>query len=330
MNSFYDYKKNRYSVLDEVYIGKEPIKFLIKADKEDRYYILDFNDELKSSEKPLRSTFARYDSKVKYDIANLAQEISDTDLMVWEEQKLEIQMQEMSYFDNEKLQQKREEAEEAGWSELSIVDVSYYIENSVLNLSIDGKSFSIQQRIDELAFEELTSNELGDFVREWIYVYNHTIGDMTKAQTSAECEIVAQREFDKLDKSSLTQLDFTKLLVKNLDYSTKFEGWQGEKAFKMCEKLVDYMKDKEIAFASEPTLLGEFGEVGYELRDVLKYYYLYNENGRQEAVKSNIEAQATQFLDERQCLPLSATLGGEKEYKQFWNRQQKNLRECKA
>lgn len=313
-NVFYDYKKNKYEVLDSV--GQNDWQLYLLRDANGQHFMFDTkNEELLKSAKPLRSVFNRYGSDVMYDIPKFGEAIEDIDLLAYEEKKYAVITYDVMKKQKLETAEKIKQAKQSGWAELNIDTAQYALTNDGLEIVSDGKHFDIKARSKELDFNSMSEIEINEYVKSWITCYNNSVGDLAQSQTAAECDILAGRMVAGwVEEGKTSSLDLTTKLVTNLDMSDRFEGYQSDKAFAVARKILNYMSDSSIPFASTPTLMGDCNDLEYDIYAVMFRHQSYNENFREEAMAQEMETKALSFLEEKKVLPLNVATDDDKSY----------------
>ena len=319
MENFYDYKKVKYEVKD--YAGENDWKLYLLRNSKGEYYIFDTtNIELMNSAKPLRSVFNRYDSKTMYNIPKYGQQITDADILSYEERKNAVIAYDVTKKQHTELSHKIEAAKRNGWNEINIQDVQFAITDSGLEIIADGNHFNIKTRSEQLDFEKMSEIEINNYINSWVLSYNNTVGDLNQAQTTAECTVLADRtiaEWEEQNKNNSEWL--TTQLVTNLDITDKYSGYQSDKAFALSQKIVTYMEKNAIPFTSSETLMGDCSELPYDIYSVMIRHQSYNDNFREDALAKDLEAKALAFLENKKVLPLNAATGDKKNYSETIN-----------
>lgn len=319
MENFYDYKKVKYEIKD--YVGENDWKLFLLRNNKGEYYIFDTtNTELVNSAKPLRSVFNRYDAKTMYNIPKFAQQITDADILSYEERKCAVIAYDLTKKQQSELAQKIEEAKRNGWEEINTQDVQFAITDSGLEIIADGNHFNIKTRSEQLDFNKMTETEIDNYIKSWVLSYNNTVGDLSQAQTTAECSVLAERTVAKWTNEDKNNSEWlTTQLVTNLDITDKFSGYQSDKAFALAQKIITYMEEHSIPFTSSDTLMGDCSELPYDIYAVMIRHQSYNENFREEALAKDIETKALKYLKDKHVLPLNAATDEKKNYSETIN-----------
>lgn len=312
--TFYDYKHIAYNILDAV--GQNDWRVYLLQSSDDKYYIFDTaNQDLKNSEKPLRSVFNRYKSNVMYDIPKHAQLIRGDDLLVYETLKYDVLAYDVQKRQGIETSARIAQAKANGWQELNVEAAEIALIDDNLNIVIDDKQFIIKPRTDELDFKTMREDEITDYVKEWVLTYNNSVGDLSSAQTNAEGRILSARQVAQWAATGRANSDFlTEKLVENLDISNKFDGYQGDRAFSMAQSIVRYMSENNIPFFSDAKLMGDCNGLDYDIYDITRRHHVYSAEYRAAEVLSDLEIKTLHLLDSKAVLPLNAAIPTEKSY----------------
>lgn len=312
---FYDYKHTSYTVLDAVGQNDWQVYLLQNPATGDYYIFNTENAELKNSAKPLRSVFSRYKANEMYDIPKYAQQIQNEDLLTYERLKYDVIAYDVKKRQGIETSERIAHAKENGWQELNVENAAITLENDVLNILVDDKQFSVKARTSDIDFSTMGEEEINEFVSEWISTYNNTIGDLSYAQTNAEGKIISARKVAQWVGEGKNSSDFlTEKLVENLDICSKFDGYQGDRAFSMAQAILKHMSDNKIPFFSDPKLMGDCNGLNYDIYDVVRQHHIYNSECRAEEILSDLEIKTLHFLDSKGVLPLNAATLEERNY----------------
>lgn len=312
--AFYDYKKRKYDILDAV--GQNDWQMYLIQSPEGKYYIANMsNVYFQKSAKPLRSVFNRFESNVMYDIPNYCQELKNDELFEYEKQKYDVLAYDAAKKQGIETAARREKAVANGWAELNAETAQFSVTGDTFNLIVDDKQFNIKQRSKEFDFGSMTEAELETYARQWITGYNNTIGNLTQAQTMADCKIQSDRKVAQWGaEGKATSEHLTEKLVENLDILGKYDGYQGDMAMAMVTSILEYMSANSIPYFNTAEFMGDCSSLSYDLYDVMCFHQIYSTEIRGQAITAILEAQALSFLEEKGVLPLNAAVQGNKNY----------------
>ncbi len=312
---FYDYKHNGYTVLDAVGQNDWQVYLLQNPQTGDYYIFNTENAELKNSAKPLRSVFNRYKANEMYDIPKYAQQLQNEDLLIYERLKYDVIAYDVKKRQGIETSERVAHAKANGWKELNVDNAAITIDNAVLNILVDDKQFSVKARTADIDFSTMGEEEMNEFVSEWISTYNNTIGDLSYAQTNAEGKLLSARKVAQwVGEGKSSSEFFTEKLVENLDICSKFDGYQGDRAFSMVQAIIKYMSDNKIPFFSDPKLMGDCNGLNCDIYDVMRQHHVYNADCRAEEILSDLEIKTLHLLDSKGVLPLNAATLEERDY----------------
>lgn len=320
-NVLYDYKRQQYSIIDAVGENDKEV-YLIANDKDrSQLYIVECTDAFLATQKPLRSVFARYLSDVMYDISSHSEQISDNDLEKWEQTKSDIIAYDCLVKTNKQNEQRKAEAIQAGLYPLDIADAHYAVSGDTLHLKFkENQEFTILEGDidDSFKWKNLKDDDLASYVEHWTVIYNNSGAALKEAQVGAACYILAAEELkqfiEKLSDKDKLSYALTENIVKNLDVSSAYDGFIGNKAYAIAEGCTWYMKDKSIPFANSPLLLGDCTGLQPEILDVVQKYAVNNEVERPSAVKAEIEKMGNEFVQGKGIKELNAYSNHTNEY----------------
>lgn len=311
---FYDYKKNRYTVLDSV--GETNIKsYLLKRDNDDVYYIVEHGEEMKTTEKPLRSVFKKFDSNKMYDIRSYGMMIEEDDLLYWDNVRYDVVAHDKDVKSQRDFVVKLAQAEAKGWKPIELENTSYRIQGDTLELKSDNKIYAIKERNQDLKFSDMTAAELKAYATMWTNCYNNTVGDLAEAQNYGENKVLAQREIEALAKTKPDSEACTKKLVEYLDQSFLYDGNQANQYLALVQELTEYMAKNDIKYEAKDIYLGDTSELSYDFNDVIKQYLINNDNNRDNAMYDVLDDQAMEYLKEKGFYPLNYVTNRQQEPK---------------
>lgn len=312
-NVLYDYKRQQYSIVDAVGENDKEVYLVAKDKDKSQLFIIDCSDAFLATQKPLRSVFARYLSDVMFDIEGHSEQIADNDLEKWETVKSDIIAYDCLILKNKQTEQRKAEAMQAGLYPLEISDAHFAVSKDTLHLKFkENQEFLIAENDidDSFKWQNLTNDELADYVRQWTVIYNNSGAALKEAQVGAACFILAAKEIENFvggikDKKELSYA-LTENIVKNLDVSAAYEGFIGDKAYAIAEGCTSYMKTNNIPFANSEDLLGDCTTLQPEIADVVQKYAVNNEVARPGAIKSAIEKKGNEFIQSKGVKELNA------------------------
>lgn len=296
--SFYDYKKNRYTVVD--YVGQSDIhRYLLKRDKDERFFVFDFSEDVRKTEKPLRSVFAKYDSQSMYNVLLYAEEIDVNDTLYWDNLKYDVLDHDTQVKAENEYKSKYKSAIANGWQEINIKEASFKLNGEVLQILTDNQIYDIKSQDGELKFSDMKNEEVISYACAWIGSYNRSVGDTVLAQITANNKVNADRDINTFVNSKggkPTSEECTSKLVECLDMAFKYDGTISDRSFATANSLLWYMEQNQITFALDDALLGDAETLSYELADVLKQYHLNNEYNREQAIENKVEQEAEAYI----------------------------------
>lgn len=316
-NILYDYKRQRYEIIDiageSEYDNDREVYLLAKDKDKNHYCILEYSDAFLATQKPLRSVFSRYVSDVMYDIESHSTRIADSDLEKWEKVKVDVLACNSLNAAERQNEQRKAEAIQAGLYPLDIADAHYAVSGDTLHLKFkENQEFTILEGDidDSFKWKNLKEDDLAAYVEHWTLIYNNSGAALKDAQVGAACYILAAEELEQFigqfsDKDKLSYA-LTENIVKNLDVSSAYDGFIGDKAYAIAEGCTAYMKANGVPFANSAGLLGDCSELKPELADVVQKYAVNNEVERPSAVKAEVEKLGNDFVHGKGIKELNA------------------------
>lgn len=266
--SFYDYQKNKYSVLDEL----GGTYFLLKADTVGDYYIIEADDEFRASAKPLKSVFNKYDTDVMYDIRGIFGKKGVDEKAAQEQwnQFLNDVVQIVNEEIYEQDQHQREEAARAaGWT--PIRDYHFYVDADKGDLVIFDKVLNREHRVTTEDLKSYSKEDVEFFADTWVDGYNTEFGDTTIAARIAENYVRAFNaavSIVEMTSPEMFSKRFTEEIVKNIDAELVSGVDDDESHIINTITYLKFMKEKKIPFYEDVRLLQNAGGLPYEYQAV--------------------------------------------------------------
>lgn len=273
--SFYDYKKNRYQILEQY----ADDYYLVKSDKKEEFYIIEADNEFLSSARPIKSVFNKFDSDKMYDIKGIYGDgVEESKAMnQWNLLKAEIDNIITEQLDKDAELQREEAAIASGWA--PIKNYRYSIENDTDNLIIsdidNNRNFTVTSSSSDIEYKKLSSDDMDLYSQVWVNGYNTEYGDKKQAQENADNTMRAWWTCEKLYQNTSAQdlsRVFTQELIHNIDNqglpNTTNENFAQFTANSFV--MLEFMRSMQIPLFSDEKLLGkDVNNLDYDYMNII-------------------------------------------------------------
>lgn len=269
---FYDYQKNRYSIIEQ-YADNY---YFIKGDKSGKYYIVEDDDSFQATRKPLKSVFNKYDSKSMYDIQGLFGEgLPGAEAAEqWKDFKQEVYMLVQEQLWRDEQFKREEEAKKRGWRYISAFESNFDDKTGQLIISDKetGREFGVVTQEPHIDFSSFNKEDQSFYGEMWVSGYNSEFGDTDFATKNADGGMMSYRRCDELFTSSSPENRshvFTEDLCQNI-VNAILNDANSEKFSPFISRAfaeLQFMEILEIPLESN-TLLGDVKKLHYDYIEI--------------------------------------------------------------
>lgn len=265
---FYDYQKNRYTIVEQY--GDD--YFFIKNDKSGKYYIVEKDDDFQATKKPLKSVFNKYDEKVMYDIQGIFGEgLAEAEAYgQWKDFKQEVYnvAQEQLWRDDQL--KREEEAIKRGWRHINSFESTFdkNTGNLIIQDTETGRDFSVTSQEPRIDFSTFNKEDCRFYGEMWVSGYNAEFGDTNFATKNADCGMTSYWRCDELFTSTSKENRshvFTEDVCRNIIQATLQDNPNDpfNPYINRASAELQFMEILEIPLEAN-SLLGDVRELGYD------------------------------------------------------------------